>query len=217
MRSLNRLLKEFNRFSICQLADGLGPACVVETELKPVHSEFRICGPAMTVSCSPGDNLTLHHALHLARAGLVLVASDGGRSNAALWGGLMSLSAKQKGLKGTIVDGAARDLLEIRRIGYPVFSRATKPLGAAKEDYGRLNIPIRCGSLRVNPGDIVFADANGIIAVPRAQLELALAMALRVLRRETGLKRRIKGGRTLFESLELGSRVHSKKAGTRDF
>jgi 4-hydroxy-4-methyl-2-oxoglutarate aldolase len=209
MMSLSRLLREFNRFSICQLADGLGPGCVVETELKPLNQDFRICGPAMTVLCSPGDNLTLHHALHLAKAGLVLVVSDGGRCNSALWGGLMSLSAKQKGLKGTIVDGAARDLVEIGRIGYPVFSRAIKPLSAAKEDYGKLNIPIRCGSLRVNPGDIVFADADGIIAVPRAQLELALAMALKVLQKETGLKRRIKQGLTLFESLELEGRVHS--------
>ena len=217
MRSLSRLLREFNRLSICQLADGLGPACVIETELKPLHPEFRICGPAMTVLCSGGDNLTLHHALHLAKAGLVLVVSDGGNCNAALWGGLMSLSAKRKGLEGTIVDGAARDLVEIRRIGYPVFSRAINPFNAAKEDYGSLNTPIRCGSLRVNPGDIMIADANGIIAVPRAQVKLALAMGLKVLRKETGPKRRIKQGLTLFESLELEGCVLSRKVKPRDY
>lgn len=216
MRSLNKLLVKFHNVSLCQLAEGLGPSCVIETELKPLHQQFRICGPAMTVLCFAGDNLTLHHALHLAKPGFVLVVSDRGGCNAALWGELMSLSAREKGLKGTIIDGAARDLLEIRRIGYPVFSRAITPLKAAKENYGRLNIPVRCGSLQVNPGDIMFADVNGIIAVPMSQLEQALFLGLEVLQKETELKRRIKEEKTLFECLKLGDRVPDGKPRARD-
>ena len=90
----------------------------------------------MTVFCPIDDNLTLHHALQLARPGEVLVVSGGRHYSAVLWGELMSTSARARGLAGTIIDGAARDLLELKAIGYPVFARAIMPRRANKEKYG---------------------------------------------------------------------------------
>jgi 4-hydroxy-4-methyl-2-oxoglutarate aldolase len=203
MRSLPEVLKSFDSISVCQLAEALGASCSVETQLKPIHGHFRIRGPAMTVSCPPNDNLTLHHALHLAGPGDVLVVAGGGGYEAALWGELMSLCAKKKRLEGTIVDGAVRDVVEIEGIGYPVFSRAISPCKAAKQRYGGINIGIHCGSLRVNPGDIIFADGNGIIAVPQMELEEVLSLGLEVFQREAELRKQIECGRTPFEILNL--------------
>ncbi|MFN8007322.1 MAG: RraA family protein [Terriglobia bacterium] len=170
-------LKQFKKISVCQIIDALGPSLEFENEIRPMRSKFRICGPALTVLCAADDNLTLHHALHSAKPGDVLVVSGGGSCQAALWGELMSTSARGRGLAGTIVDGAVRDLLELRAIGYPVFARAIVPRRATKEKYGNIGAPIRCGKLQVNSGDIIFADANGITAIPPDKLEETLYLA----------------------------------------
>src|SRR5437879_9469986 len=129
----SQLLGQLRHLTVCQVADGLGPPCPVETTIRPLDPHFRICGPALTVECPHGDNLTVHHALHLARAGDVLVIGGSSNCDAAMWGELMSISAHSKGLLGTIVDGAARDPIEIQSFGYPVFCRSIHPGRAAKE------------------------------------------------------------------------------------
>jgi 4-hydroxy-4-methyl-2-oxoglutarate aldolase len=108
---------------VCQLSDALGPSCSIETSILPIDPQLRICGPALTVECAPGDNLTLHHALHLAQPGDVLIVGGSSNCDAALWGELMSISAQSKSVAGTIVDGPVRDPLEIRMLGDPVFYR----------------------------------------------------------------------------------------------
>jgi 4-hydroxy-4-methyl-2-oxoglutarate aldolase len=105
----------------------------------------------------------------------------------------MSTSARARGLEGTIIDGAARDLLELQAIGYPVFARAILPRRATKEKYGSIGTPIRCGKLQVNSGDIIFADANGIIAIPPDKLEQTLCLAQEAAKKESEIKRQIRG------------------------
>jgi 4-hydroxy-4-methyl-2-oxoglutarate aldolase len=123
-------LDQLKQFSVCQVSDALGPDCVVETALNPLDSKSQICGRAFTVKCEPDDNLTLHHALHLAEPGDVLVVESGIGCRSALWGELMSISAASRGLAGTVIDGAARDRLKVQQIGYPVFG------GTCSEPYG---------------------------------------------------------------------------------
>lgn len=195
-------IAELRKFSVCQLTDGLEGSCPVETAIRPIASTFRICGPAFTVECAPGDNLTVHHALHLAEPGDVLIVS-GSNCDVALWGELMSLSAQSKGLAGTIIDGAVRDPLEIRTLGYPVFSRNITPSRAAKKSYGRINIPVRLGGLLIGPRDFVLADANGIVCIPRARAQEAIRLASEVLVKENRIKDEILSGRTMFKIFNL--------------
>lgn len=196
-------IAELRRFTVCQLADGLGRACTVETSLRPIDSHFRICGSALTVECAPGDNLTVHHALHLAQPSDVLIVGGSSNGDAALWGELMSVSAQSKGLAGTIIDGPVRDPLEIQILGYPVFCRAINPYRAAKESYGRINVPIRIGALSICPRDIVLADANGIVAIPRAHAQETVRLATAVMQKENKIKEEILSGRTLFDIFNL--------------
>lgn len=207
MTSWDRHLRALEQFSICQVADAFGPSCKLETAIRPVHPHFRICGPAFTVACAPGDNLTLHHALHLANAGQVLVASGGKSCRVALWGELMSRAARKKGLRGTIIDGAVRDFWEVKALGYPLFARGLTPRRASKEKYGSIGTPIRCGNLTVRSGDIILADMNGILAIPADQLEDAVRLARGVLKKEAAAKKEIARGRTLLEILGLETQV----------
>ena len=194
------------KFSVCQLADGLGGSCAVETAIRPIATSFRICGPAFTVECAPGDNLTVHHALHLAEPGDVLIVS-GSNCDVALWGELMSLSAQSRGLAGTIVDGPVRDPLEIRTLGYPVFYRDITPCRASKKSYGRINVPIHIGKLAIRPRDFVLADANGIVCIPHAHVQQAVQQASEVVQKENKIKDEILSGRTMFDIFNLGQYV----------
>lgn len=195
------------QFTVCQLADALGPSCTVETSILPIDPQFRICGSALTVECSPGDNLTVHHALHIAQPGAVLIVGGAPNSKGALWGELMSISARSKGLAGTIIDGPVRDPLEIRTLGYPVFCRHLNPRRATKEMYGRINVPVRIGALSISPNDLVLADANGIVSIPRARLHEAIELGSEVMQKENEIKGQILAGRTIFDIFKLDGYV----------
>jgi 4-hydroxy-4-methyl-2-oxoglutarate aldolase len=157
----------------------------------------------LTVECAPGDNLTVHHALHLAQRGDVLIVGGSPNGDGALWGELMSISAQSKGVAGTIIEGPVRDPLEIRRLGYPVFCRYFKPRRAAKETYGHINVPIRIGTLSINPNDLILADANGIVSIPRARAQEAIELASEVVHKENKVKDEILSGRTIFDVFNL--------------
>jgi 4-hydroxy-4-methyl-2-oxoglutarate aldolase len=204
-----RSIEELRQFSVCQLSDALGSSCPVETSLPPIDLHFRICGPALTVECAPGDNLTVHHALHLAQPGDVLVVAGSPNCDGALWGELMSISAQAKGLAGTIIDGPVRDPLEIRTLAYPVFCRQFNPRRAPKETYGRIHVPVRIGALSVSPNDFVLADANGIVIIPPANVGDAISSASEVLRKESRMKDEILSGRTIFDIFNLEPYVTS--------
>ena len=115
----------------------------------------------------------------------------------------MSIYAQSKGLSGTIIDGPVRDPLEIQVLGYPVFCREFNPYRATKEIYGRINVPVRIGALSICPTDIVLADANGIIAIPRARAQEAVRLATAVMQKENRIKEEILSGRTLFDIFNL--------------
>ena len=197
------LIAELRQLSVCQLLDGLEGSCPVETAIRPIDPQFRICGPAFTVECAPGDNLTIHHALHLAQPGDVLVVSSPPNCDAALWGELMSISAQSKRLAGTILDGPVRDPLEIKALGYPVFFRNINPCRATKINYGKINIPVRIGAIWIRPGDLVLADANGIVSTPRAQANQAVQLAAAIVRKENDIKDQMLSGRSLFDIFNL--------------
>ena len=203
-------IEKLHEVSVSQLADCLGPSCAIETEILPFDIESRICGPARTARCEPGENLTIHHALHLARPGEILVAS--GSADCGLWGELMSTSALARGLEGTIIDGAARDPVEVKASGYAVFARCIHPRKARKDNYGNVDVPVHCGSLLVNPGDIIVADANGIITFPAARLEEVLRLGLELAAREKELIKQFRAGQSMFEIGGLDRYIPKGKA-----
>ena len=165
-----------------------------------------MCGRAVTVQCEPDDNLGVLHALDHAQKGDVLVVSCAPGSGAAVWGELLSTAAQCRGLAGTIVDGAVRDVCEIKAMGYAVFSRCTNGRRARKEKPGTHNIPIRCGSIIVQPGDIMFGDANGILAVPATALEEILVKVVSIAQKEAEIKEQLLSGVEILDILKLERR-----------
>ena len=120
------ILERLSAFSVSQISDALGFSHPVEAALQPLDPMFRMCGRAVTVQCEPDDNLGVLHALDDAQKGHALVISCSAGSGAAVWGELLSIAAQCRGLAGTIVDGAVRDVREIKAMGYPVLMRCAR-------------------------------------------------------------------------------------------
>ena len=204
------LLLQLAEVSVCQICDAF-PSLAIETKIGPLDRAFRVCAPAFTVLCPANDNLTLHHAVHVASAGEVLVVAGSGSETAALWGEIMSISAQTRRLSGTLVDGAARDPVEISALGYPVFARSICPKRANKNSYGSIREPIRWGRLSINHGDIVVADCNGVLTFPSNLLRDVLEQGLAVAAREAQVKEAMRAGKTYFELASLSSLIPPPK------
>lgn len=125
-----------------------------------------LCGPAVTVRVRPGDNLMIHLAMMMAEPGDVIVVDGGGDLSTALVGGLMRTTAIARGIAGFVIDGALRDVAEWADGRMPAYARGSVLRGPTKEGPGEVNVPVAIGGLSVAPGDLILADADGVIAIP---------------------------------------------------
>jgi len=146
--------------------------------LKPVDPSARVCGPAFTVDCPPGDNLWIHRSVYAAAPGDVLVVDVRGATEAGYWGEILSVAALARGLAGLVITGGVRDSAALAEQRFPVFSAGVCIGGTTKDPDGdgALAVPLQIGDAEVRPGDIVAADADGVVVV-RAEALGAVADA----------------------------------------
>ncbi len=204
-------LKRLTTFPTGNISDAMGKKGSMDSSIKPVYDDARMGGPAVTVRAVPGDNLPAHIGLDRAPAGSVLVIDARGYTHAGLFGEIMAQAAQKKGLAGVVIDGACRDRLAIKELGFPVFSRAVNPGGTVKESLGALNVPISCGGVSVNPGDIVVGDADGVVVIPREEAEQTFEKANAIFSKEETIKKRIDAGETPMRIYGLDQLVEKKK------
>lgn len=164
--ALHELFRGLDTSSLCDMNKNLR---VMSSEIRPLQSNVRILGRARTVSVQD-DFLTIIKALQEGQPGEVLVI-DGRRGRRALLGELFSAEARRKGLAGIVVDGACRDSESIRQMGYPVFARHVTPMAGTCNKLFDTQMSIKCGDIKVEPGDIVFGDSDGIVVMSEAELK----------------------------------------------
>ncbi|CAN7749555.1 4-carboxy-4-hydroxy-2-oxoadipate aldolase/oxaloacetate decarboxylase [Cupriavidus necator] len=175
-----------------------GKIGVIPPAIKPVAPGFRICGPALTVHSPGGDNLWLHRALDIAQPGDVLVVHVSGAYEHGYWGEIMTTAAKVKQLGGLVIDGCVRDGVLLEEIGFPVFARGLCIRGTGK-DYGAigwLNAPVLIGGTRVEAGDLVVGDRDGVVVVPHARAGAVVDKARDREATEAAILKRVEAGET---------------------
>lgn len=175
-----------------------GKIGVVSPAIKPVATAFRLCGPALTVHSPGGDNLWLHRALDIAQPGDVLVVHVSGAYEHGYWGEIMTTAAKVKHLGGLVIDGCVRDGVLLEEIGFPVFARGLCIRGTGK-DYGAigwLNAPVLIGGARVEAGDLVVGDRDGVVVVPRTRAAEVVGKAQDREATEAAILKRVEAGET---------------------
>ena len=159
------------------LADVQGRRGTLHGRIAAVSPSMKLAGPAFTIEVRPGDNLMIHAALSLAKPGDVLVVDGKADLTCALVGALMTNVAKAAGLGGLVIDGAVRDVEELRELGFPVFAAGANPNGPTKLVPGRINWPIAVGGVTVTPGDLVVGDADGVVVIERERAPTLLDAA----------------------------------------
>jgi len=165
--------------------------------LQPYHRPVAqtMAGTAVTARSRGGDNLTYLRALEFCRPGDVLVIDCGGDLNNAAVGGILSFYAAHIGVVGVVVDGAIRDVAEIREREFPVYARGVTHRGPYKDGPGEINVPISVGGMVVNPGDIVVGDQDGLLAIPQDGIQQLIEKARAHLETEAQTIRAMKEGR----------------------
>jgi 4-hydroxy-4-methyl-2-oxoglutarate aldolase len=201
------LVNQAAQFQAAILADVAGRRGAMHGRIAALRPRMKLAGPALTVDVRPGDNLMIHAAIALAKPGDVLVIDGKGDQTAALMGTIMMTACKQLGLAGVIIDGAVRDSLEIDEMDYPVFSVGTNPNGPTKNVPGRIGHPVSCGGVTVRSGDLVIADADGIMVVERERVEGLLPLARKKVEDEATRIAQIKEGNTSASWLDAALRT----------
>ena len=211
------IIEGFMKVATASVADAVdkiaGNRGYMDFQIKPRISEKKIVGPAVTVKEGPTDEfLPPTHALDAideSEAGSVIVIGINGEPNVAVWGGLMTAGAEVNQLAGAVLDGGVRDITEIRRDSdLQVFARSISP-GTTLGRFKTLdaNVPVECGGITVNPGDLIVGDLDGVVVVPMAHVDAVLEMATEIEEREAVQARLIRETRSLREGLAKYGRI----------
>lgn len=187
-------LAKWNDLPPAVVSDCMNRTQVMAGAIKPVSEGMRVLGQARTVTCMVGDNAAAHMAIGMLEPGQILVVDAGGFEDTAIWGGIMTRAAVQQKIGGLVVDGAVRDVAEIREFKFPTFTRAIVPAGPHKGFGGVIDGPIACGGCPVKSGDIIIGDDDGVCVVPLERAEQILAASLDKIAQEEATNASTAGG-----------------------
>lgn len=158
------------KFSPATIHEAQGRRGALSSRIKPVDYRMKLCGPAFTVRCAPRDNIMLQLAINYAQPGDVIVVSGGEYEEAGSFGDVLANACVAKGIGGLVTDSGVRDTLQLRELGFPVFSLSVCIKGTVKETLTSTNDPIIVGGELIHPGDVVVGDADGLVVVRREEV-----------------------------------------------
>ncbi len=194
-------LKAASKIAAATMHEAAGKIGALPYHLKPISSGMKICGRAFTVKGPSGCNLWLHRAIAKAVPGDVLVADVGEDAEYGYWGDIMGTGAMAQGITGLVLNGCVRDQVELKEMGFPVFSAGLSIRGTSKkfDGAGSLKEPITIGDVTINHGDLVLGDNDGLVIIPADQVEEGIQKSIERENKEEATKARLRGGETSME------------------
>jgi 4-hydroxy-4-methyl-2-oxoglutarate aldolase len=185
--------------------EAIGRRGYLGPDITPIQHGARIAGSAVTVLCHPGDNLMIHAAVEVCQAGDVLVVANTAPSTHGMFGDLLAGSLLQRGVRGLVIDAGVRDTADLRSMGFHVWSRHVSCEGTVKASPGSVNIPVAIGTTIIQPGDVVCADDDGVVVVPRNEAAWAVDVSSARLAKEELTRAKLDAG-------ELGVDLYNLRA-----
>ena len=171
-----------------------GRSGLLRPYMRPIYPTARMAGPAVTVSCQAGDNLMIHASIEVCQPGDVLVVVTTSESTDGMFGELLGVSCQTRGIVGLIIDAGVRDTTELTAMNFPVWAKAVSAQGTVKATPGDVNLPVVCAGAMIYPGDVIVADADGVVVVPREKAaQVAQASEARIAKEEK-TRQRLRAG-----------------------
>ena len=208
-RADTEVIATLGRMGVATVHEAQGRTGLMQPHMRPLWRGVRIAGSAVTALCHPGDNWMIHVAVEVLAPGDVLVVACSSESTDGAFGELLATSLKARGAKGVVLDMGCRDAREITEMQFPLWSRAISAKGTVKATIGSVNVPVICAGTRVSPGDVVVADDDGVVIVPRADAQTVAKAGEDREKKEAASRARLEKG-------ELGLDIYGMRKALED-